>query len=215
LTIQKRFQLRPDALADNLDFVVFVLLHGRHFSSLDGKGAFIFFDTASRENFGIDDDAFHTRRHPQRCVFDITCLFAEYGPKQFLLWRQLRFAFGRNFTDENIALLHLGTQPDDPAVVKISQRLFTHIGDVARDFFFAELRVPGHDFEFFNVHRRVDAVPNQPFADEDRVLEIVSPPGHEGHGDIFPQGEFPLLGGRAVCNDLAGLTNWPFSTMGR
>ena len=185
-------------------FIISIFFQQGDFFLFDGPGALIFFDSPAGKNLGVNDNSFHPGRNPQRGIFHIAGLFTEYGPQQFFFRRQLGFPLGGDFADQDIPRADFGTQPDNAAVVKILQRFFAHIGDIPGNLFLAELGIPGHDFKFLNVHRSIDAVSDQTFADQNRVFEIIAAPGHEGHGDIFSQRQFALVGGRSVGNDLAG-----------
>ena len=51
--------------------------------------------------------------------------------------------------------------------------------------------------------RREEVLLHQPLADDDGVLVVVALPGHEGHQDVAPQGQLPLVGAGTVGQDLA------------
>ena len=101
--------------------------------------------------------------------------------------------------------LHLGADAHDARFVEILERLIAHVGDVARDLLLAQLGVAGHALEFLYVNRGEMVVLDQTLRDEDRVLEVVSAPGHEGDENILAQRQFTLLGGRTVGDDIARL----------
>ena len=79
----------------------------------------------------------------------------------------------------------LGADIDDAGLVEVLQRLFTDIRDVAGDFFLAQLGVAGHDLEFLDMDRGEDVVADDPLGDQDRVLEVVAVPGHEGDEHVL------------------------------
>ena len=66
-----------------------------------------------------------------------------------------------------------------------------------------ELGVAGFDLELLNVDRGVVVLAHQLLADEDRVLEVVAAPGHEGHQHVASQRQLALLRARSVGDDLA------------
>ena len=63
--------------------------------------------------------------------------------------------------------------------------------------------VPGLDLELLDVDRCVAVVAHQAFVDQDRILEVVAAPGHEGHEDVAPEGQVALVGAGPVADDLA------------
>ncbi|OPY85756.1 MAG: hypothetical protein A4E72_01844 [Syntrophus sp. PtaU1.Bin208] len=56
---------------------------------------------------------------------------------------------------------------------------------------------------------RVDILLDDPLTDEDGVFVIVSPPGHERHHDIASQGEFTIIRGWSIGDDIASLDPFP------
>ena len=53
--------------------------------------------------------------------------------------------------------------------------------------------------------RRVHILADDPLGDEDRVLEVVALPRHEGDEDVLPEGELAALGRRTVGDHVAAL----------
>ena len=45
---------------------------------------------------------------------------------------------------------------------------------------------------------------DQTFVDENRILKIVAPPGHERHFNILPQSQLTLVHGRPVGQNFPG-----------
>ena len=68
-----------------------------------------------------------------------------------------------------------------------------------------ELGVAGDALELLDVHRGEVVVLDEPLGDEDRVLEVVSAPGHEGDQHVAAERELAALGGRAVRDHLPAL----------
>ena len=63
--------------------------------------------------------------------------------------------------------------------------------------------MPGLDFVLLDVNRSVEIVGDETLAHQQRVLEVVSLPGHVGDQNILTQGDFAALTGRAVRQHLA------------
>ena len=92
-----------------------------------------------------------------------------------------------------------------PDFVEVGQSVLAEVGDVVGDLFLAELGVAGDALELLDVDRGVAVLLDQLLGDQDRVLEVVPFPGHEGDQHVLPQGQFPPLGGGPVGDDLAAL----------
>ena len=120
---------------ENSLLVVTVLRQPLNLRPFDGQGALIFLDAAAREHANFNDSTLDPRRHFQRGIADVGCFFAEDRPEQFLLRRHRRFAFRRHFADKNVARIDFRTDIHDAGFIQILQRFFTHVRDVARDFF--------------------------------------------------------------------------------
>ncbi len=166
-------------------------------------GAFVFGHALAREDLDVDDGPLDSRRRHQRRVAHFPGLFTEDGAQQFLFRGKLRFPFGSDLADQNIAGSHLGADADDAAFVEVAQRGVADIGDVARDFFRPEFGVTSFDLQLFDVDRGVAVFLDQLFADQDRVFEVVSAPGHESYQHIAAESKFALIRAGAVRQHLS------------
>ena len=140
--------------------------------------------------------------HAERGISHFTGFFTEDGAEEAFLRRQLGFALGGNFADENIAAADFGTDADDPLSVEVFENVIADIGDVAGDLFGAELGIAGVAFVFLNMHRSEVIVADEAFVEEDGVFVVITFPGHESHDDVAAQGQFALVGGGAVGQNL-------------
>src|SRR6185436_20057220 len=104
-----------------------------------------------REDLDADDDALDARRADQRRIANVACLFAEDRAEQLLFRRQLRLPLRRDLADEDVARLDRRADADDAALVEVAQVTLTNVGDIARDFLGAQLRVARLDLELFDV----------------------------------------------------------------
>ena len=59
--------------------------------------------------------------------------------------------------------------------------------------------------ELLDVDRRIDVVLDQSLGENDRVLEVVSVPRHERHGDVGSECELAHFSRSAVSEDFASL----------
>ena len=187
----------------NADLVLKVLLHHVELFLLDRFRAVVFLYSLAGKDFDADDDAFDARRADERGVPDVAGLLAEDRAKQLLLRRELRFALRRDLAHQDVARLDVRANPDDPALVEVLQEALRHVRDVAGDFLGAELRVARLDFELLDVDGRVVVVLHHPFGHENRVLEVVAAPRHEGDEHVPPERQLAKLRARTVPEHLA------------
>ena len=96
-----------------------------------------------------------------------------------------------------------GADADHARFVQIAQHGLADVGNVARDFFRPELGVAGLDLVLLDVQRGVVILFHHLFGDQDRVLEVVTAPRHEGHQDVASQSQLAVIGARTVSDDLA------------
>ncbi len=96
-----------------------ILQKSSSFLILYGLAPLVLLHALSGEDFGIDNDALDAMEDPKRRVPDITRLFAKYRPEELLLRRELGLPFWGHLTDQNVPGSHLGTDPNDPALVQI------------------------------------------------------------------------------------------------
>ncbi len=98
---------------------------------------------------------------------------------------------------------HLGADPDDAAVVEVAQRLLRAVRDVAGDLLVAELRRAGVDLVLLDVDRGELVVGDEALGEDDRVLEVVALPGHEGDQQVLAERHLALVGRGAVGEHVA------------
>ena len=89
-----------------------------------------------------------------------------------------------------------------PSWLRLLEGFFTDIWNIACDFFWSELGVTSGDFKLFDVDRCEDVFLDDLFGDEDRILEVVTIPWHEGHEDVTTDGKFTVFSGSTVCDDM-------------
>ena len=157
------------------------------------------------EGLDVDDDAALAVGHLQRGVADLARLLLEDRADQLLLGRQLGLALRRDLADEQVARADLGADADDAAVVEVAQRLLGAVRDVAGDLLVAQLGRAGVDLVLLDVDRGELVVLDQAAREDDRVLEVVALPGHEGDHQVLAQGHLAVVGRRAVGEHVAGL----------
>ena len=85
----------------------------------------------------------------------------------------------------------------------MSQRFVPGIGDVAGDLLGAKLGVAGHHLELLDVNRGEDIISDDAFRNEDRILEVVAVPRHEGTQHVAAERQFTVVSRRSVPEDLA------------
>jgi hypothetical protein len=154
-------------------------------------------------NFHVHDDAVSAGRNLQRSVLHVRGLFTEDGAQQTFFRRQFGLGLRRDLADENVAGLDFRADADDAVGPEVFQRFIAEVRDVARDFLRSELGVAGGDFKFINVNGSEDVVLDDAFADENRVLEVVTVPRHERDKHVAAERQFAVLRAGTVGNDLA------------
>src|SRR5437867_4316075 len=144
-------------------------------------------------------------RDLQRGVAHLARLLLEDRADELLLGGQLGLALGRDLADEQVAGADLGADAHDAPVVEVAQRLLRAVRDVAGDLLVAELRRAGVDLVLLDVDRGELVVLDEAVGQDDRVLEVVALPGHEGDEQVLAERHLAVVGGRAVGEDLARL----------
>src|SRR5262245_40023031 len=205
LAAQQGLHLLLGALADDADLVLLILPQLRDLLVLDRARAVVLLDALAREHARVDDGALDARRHAQARVAHLAGLLAEDGAQELLLGGELGLALRRDLTDQDVARLHLGADADDARFVEILERLVTDVRDVARDLLGSELGVTGHALELLDVDRGEEVVLHDPLGDQDRVLEVVPAPRHEGDQHVAAERQLAHVGGGAVRDDVARL----------
>ena len=184
-------------------FVVEVALHPADLVLLDLLGPDALFGAAAAEDPDVDDRAFDAGGAVQRGVFDVQGLFPEDGLEELFLGRKLGLPFRGDLADQDVAGLDAGADADDAVFVEVAEHVLRDVGDVPGDVLGAELGVPGLDGLLDDVERSEDVVLDQLFGDDDRILEVVSPPGHEGPDDVAAEGQLAHVGAGAVGQHLS------------
>ena len=170
----------------------------------------------AREGHHVDDHAALAVGHLERGVAHLARLLLEDRADQLLLRGQLGLALGRDLAHQQVAGLDLGADAHDAAVVEVAQRLLRAVGDVARDLLVAQLGGAGVDLVLLDVDRGELVVLDQAAREDDRVLEVVALPGHEGDEQVLAQRHLAQAGGGAVGQHVARpCTFSPTDTRGR
>src|SRR6185369_7693300 len=183
--------------------VLDVLLEAADLVLLDLLGADVLLDALAGEDLDVDDRPLDARGHLEARVADVAGLFAEDGAQQLLLGGELGLSLGRHLADQDVTRLDRGADAHDAALVQILQGRFGDVRDVPRDLFRTQLGVAGLDLELLDVDGGVVVLPHQLLGDQDRVLEVVAAPGHEGHQVVAPEGQLAPLGARPVGQHVA------------
>src|SRR5690625_766698 len=182
-----------DVIFDNAQLVIQIQTIAAQFVVNDRLGPLVALNAFTREDLYVDDRADHAGGHAQRRVLDVGRLLAKDGAQQFFFRRKLGFALGRDFSDQNVVGAHFRTDIDNARIVQTVQLGFRQVADIAGDFFLAQLGVARNHGQLFDVNRCVAIVGNHFFRDQDRVLEVVAMPGHEGHQHVLAQGQFAQI----------------------
>src|SRR5215470_9393704 len=192
-----------DVAVENGLLVVAVLGQPLDLLAFDGQRALVLVDAMTVENPHFDDGALDAGRHPQRGIADIGGLFAEDGAQEFFLGRHRAFTLRRYLANQDVAGVNFGADVHDAGFIEILQRLFGDVWNIAGDFLGAELGVAGHHLEFLDVNRGEYVVLDDALGKQNRVLEVVAVPGHEGDEDIAPERQLAEIGRWTVGDNVA------------
>ena len=80
---------------------------------------------------------------------------------------------------------------------------FGQVGNIAGDFFRAQLGVACDHAQFFDVNRGVAVIGHNFFGDQNRVLEVVTIPRHERDHHVLTQRQFAQVGRCTVSDHVA------------
>ena len=158
---------------------------------------------AAGELLRADDDAFDAGGDFQRVVLHVFAGPAENGVQQFFFGRQFGLRLRRDLAHQDVAGPDVGAHPHDAALVEVAELPLADVGDVAGELLAAQLRLADFDVELLDVDRGVGVGSTELLADDDGVLEVEAVPGHEGGQHVAAQGQFAVVGGGAVGDDLA------------
>src|SRR3990167_8297158 len=108
--------------------------------------------------------------HPLRSIADFLGLLTKNRPQQSLLARKLLLTFWCNLTNQNIAGVNFGANPNYPVLIQMPQRLFGNVRNVTGDNFWTKLGLADFGHIVNNVNRGKDI-----------VLKVVASPRHKGY----------------------------------
>ena len=140
----------------------------------------------------VDDLAPLAVRHAKRRILDVAGFLSEYRAQQLLLGAELGLALGSNLPHQNVARPNLRADADDSLLVELAQAFLSHVRNITRDLFRAELGISRFHLVLLDVDGRELVIPNDALAQDDRVLEVVPLPAHEGHKHVVSQGKLTI-----------------------
>src|SRR6185437_14688577 len=203
LAAQDGFEALQAFVGQNADLVAEIVFELRHILGLDLLGALVLLLALAAEDPDVDHGAFNAGRAGEGSVAHVAGLLAEDGTQQLLFRSELSFDLGRHLAHQDVAVSDLGADANYAALVQVAQRVLAHIGNVAGNFLGTQLGVAGLDLALLDVNRGVVILLDQPLADEDRVLEVVSAPRHERDQHVSAQRQFALFGAGTISDHLA------------
>ena len=95
-------------------------------------------------------------------------------------------------------------------MVEVLKSLFTHIRNIACDFFRSKLRITGSYFKLVHVDRGEDVVLNDLLGDKNRIFEVITIPRHERHENVTTDCKLTVISGRTVRDHVAFLNRLAF-----
>ncbi len=155
------------------------------------------------EYTGVHHDTVLAVGNLQGGVSHLTGLLTEDCPQKPFLRGQLRLSLRCYLSYQDIPGTNLRADADDTSVVQILQGVVTYAGNIPCDLLRPQLRIPGLRLIFFNMNGCVHIVHNKSLTQKNRVLVIVTLPGHESDQWILSKGDLSVGGGRTVRDYLA------------
>src|SRR5688572_20764026 len=158
---------------------------------------------AAGEPLDVEHDALRAGGDVQGVVLHVLAGAAEDRVEELLLGGELGLALRGHLPDEDVAGDDPRADAHDAGLVQVAERLLRDVRDVARELLAPELRLADLRLELVDVDGGVDVVLEQALADDDRVLEVVALPRHEGHEDVLAQRELAVVRRGAVRQHVA------------
>ena len=140
--------------------------------------------------------------HTQGVVAHIAGLLTKDRAKQLFFGGLIRFALGRHFAHEDVAAFNERTNTDNAHLVEVAETFLSDVGNFAGDFLGSELGLTRFDLVLLDVNRGVEVVGDQTLADQQRVLVVVTLPGHVSDQNVLTQGDLTAFTGRAIRHHL-------------
>ena len=190
-------------VVEDADLVLQVLLHHVELVVLDRLGPLVLLDALAGEDLHVDDDALDARRAASEASRTSPAFSPKIARSSFssgVSWVSplgvtLPTRMSPGFTSAPMRMMPLSSRS--------LSALLGHVRDVAGDLLGPELGVARLDLELLDVDRGVVVLLDQPLGDEDRVLEVVAAPGHEGDEHVAPERQLAEVGARPVGEHLA------------
>src|SRR5207249_11722702 len=110
-----------------------------------------------------------------------------------------------NLPNKNVTRFALGTDADNPALIKIRESLVTHIGNVPGHLFRPQFGVARNTLEFFDMNRSINILFHDALTDKNRIFEVVPAPRHERHEHIAAERKLSHLRGGTISDNIPGL----------
>src|SRR5208337_1884638 len=148
LAAQNSLKALQPLVSQNTNLVAQVLFELGDVLALDQLGALVLLLALAAEDAHVHHRALDARRTGERGVAHIAGLFAEDCPEQLLFRSKLGLSLGSDLAYQNVAVLDLGADADHAALVEIPQRVFAHVGNVARNLLGTQLGVAALDLKF-------------------------------------------------------------------
>ena len=169
----------------------------------DFECTLVFLYAITGKDLNVDNGTGGAIWYAQGRILHVRRFLTEDRTQQLLFWRQLGFTFRRYLTNQNVTALHFRTDIHDTGFVQLRQRCFTHVRDVSRDLFRAQLSITRYTCQFLDVNSGETVFLNYTLGNQDGVFEVVTVPWHERHAHVLTQ--FTQIGGRTVCQHITTL----------
>ena len=159
----------------------------------------------SREEFGLDDDTLVPTGQFKRVVFHVFARPTKDGMQQLLLRSEFYLALGDNLPDQNVAMADTRSLTDNAIFVQVPQGLFTDVGDVSGELFFAQTGFTNLTGKFIDMDAGETVILAETLTDNHRVLKVVTIEGDKSNQNVAAQGQDSVVRTTAVGNHLPRL----------
>ena len=149
------------------------------------------------------NDTGFTVGQTERGVPGLAGLLAEDRAKESFFCGKVGLSLRSDLTYKDIAGMNLGTLLNDTVCVKVAESILAHVLDLTGDLLGTELGVSCFVCINFDMMRSVNVISYEIFVKKDRVLVVITFPGHKSDKSILTECDLTLGGSGTVCDNLS------------
>ena len=157
-------------------------------------------------SMGVDldlkDDASAAMWDTEGAVFGVFALLTEDGHEKLLFWGGFALSFWCDLTNEDVAFFDFGAWDDNAVLIEVFLGLFADVWNVSGDMLVSEFGLTALKVIGLDVDGGVGIILDHLLGHDDGVFVVITVPGHVGDEDVLTKGEFAILHGWAIGDDL-------------